>query len=406
MNWKIALIIVALLAVIILLVRMEPLKHRRAKEHLTKAAGGYNEHTKDARTALESIKKRDIGEERELLKIKRLDLLNDETLPDPLAEAETVAYDYIHLIDMVNPAHEQRGAILNDIRNYLLDDEIMPGIAYEPLMETYNTHETDFRVNRAGAIRKKAVATSDTAIDATNKYYENSRAWSSNTQSVHDSIAVRSLRDTYEHMATTDVRDTAATKASVVAWVAKNKPHLSETVNKVLNFISDGNSVSSYGGKSDADVLAQVWARTKHPNNAQNTENMRDAVVLALADSVENGTVVCVNGRCNKLIESLSGIDFEIEPSRTVEVLKNQAFEESGKIVRELLDSLANGDGALKNAAIAYKTGDDNLAAKEETDALRAELVAAINKNLDKYKKDISDGILNVWRIECEAGVI
>src|SRR3972149_2849747 len=83
-----------------------------------------------------------------------------------------------------------------------------------------------------------------------------------------------------------------------------------------------------------------VWERTKIHENEKKSRLMKEAVIDALVDCNEATGLVCMNGRCGRLIESLTLLDYDkdIGKTQTNEMIRNQVFDE----VKKMIDSEIN----------------------------------------------------------------
>lgn len=137
---------------------------------------------------------------------------------------------------------------------------------------------------------------------------------------------------------------------------------------KTIEVMSRGNWISSLNAR-ESEVLSNVWQRTGSAENEQNRASLRGALMNSLADCIEDGYngneyQVCISGRVGRVLGSMTLLDADeniSEPIKTAEILRNEVFSKSYKIIQDALketdEETARGyNGALESPAPEVET--------------------------------------------------
>lgn len=173
-----------------------------------------------------------------------------------------------------------------------------------------------------------------------------------------------------------------------------------------LDTMSEGAYIMAHNDTEDR-IVKYVWDRSKEPANAANADNIRDAVVVALHQSVTPGskTPVCINGRVSNILGSLVTLDHDdsVGAAVTEEQYKNDIYSNASKILEnELAKAADSNDPGQRQVADSYYDGN-------ETDNVAMELFKqnvrnSIDVMIDSYKGRINDNRLSTLRTDCYIG--
>lgn len=238
---------------------------------------------------------------------------------------------------------------------------------------------------RAGA--KTLTGAAELAIDDATKY-------TNDRQNVHDSHVNRDLRSIFKKMRSTRHDDPAADPLDDVEKFIRGKyaqeyPEKSVRAARILDIARTGEHIGTFND-TENEILATVWERCKHPRNRKNRDLMFEAVANSLADSLEDGKPVCINGRTGRVLNSLATLDFDSSVSdgaMTLEAYRNQIFQESKEIItREIARASRSADPAVVAGALAYDRGDD-----APIEPFTAVLKQELHTHVDSYSDKLSD---------------
>lgn len=183
---------------------------------------------------------------------------------------------------------------------------------------------------------------------------------------------------------------------------AKEYPGRVNDVKMVLDKINQGGFISTFDMNENA-IFAYVWERSKHPNNAKNSQLIKTAIINALADSVENSQIVCINGRCARVLGSLNTLDFdpEVGSAMTFEAYKNQIFQETKSIIETAIEGVKNSpDIAMKSVGDSFE--DINIIPDAiALDKFNEDLRSRISANLKEYRGKLSDNEIENIKQDC-----
>lgn len=208
------------------------------------------------------------------------------------------------------------------------------------------------------------------------------------TQNVHDSKVSGDAREILRKIKSqVDVEDELD---SIRGFIIENaEGQMRHRALEALEEMSKGGYMTTFGD-NEASILAQVWKRCSHPRN--NEKDMRISVVSGLADCFD-GTpqkLVCANGRCTRVINSLALIDYDpsLVSVLTFDAYKNLIMREALDIFNSALEDAENGTPAQRTVARSYEDPSvtaDPEAEKEFQDSLRKAVDGLIDTYSDKF---------------------
>jgi hypothetical protein len=153
-------------------------------------------------------------------------------------------------------------------------------------------------------IERKAIAaeSANTRTEYVDKYFNETARVESNPQNVHDSKVNDDFRDILSILKESVDGRTGADGRTGVDAIKQARDFIGiadisagrkvDAIN-VLNTIENVNAYVSTYDINERDLFGLIWMRAYHPRNNPNT--IKTAIIDGLADSVEHGTVVCVN---------------------------------------------------------------------------------------------------------------
>lgn len=224
------------------------------------------------------------------------------------------------------------------------------------------------------------------------------------TQNVHDTkISGDSNEILRKISAPVDVEIEIAGAERYITDEADLKPIARERALGALRKMAERGPMSTYG-LDEGHILALVWKRCSHVRNIVRRDEMQQSVASALADCYD-GTppkLVCANGRCTRVINSLALIDYDpsITSVMTFEAYKNEVMREVGEIFDNALEAAAEGTPEQRTVAESYR----NPAATADPEAERAfknDLRDAVDNLLAGYGDKFNARELEQLRQEC-----
>jgi hypothetical protein len=244
-------------------------------------------------------------------------------------------------------------------------------------------NETRARVTKAVAAPTKAAAVA-TAL---------APEYRSDSQNVHDTKLNGDLNATLAKLTETGPKGSTEIDAAIVECIdyVKDKPNALAAAQKMR----EGTHISTYN-TNEAYILAAVWRRCDHRFNVDNRELMREAVSVSLTDCTENGGLVCINGRCSRLLGSLVLLDFDstVGSALTFDAYKNQIYEETKEMFEREIEELHKSDSAdMRQLAQSYD--DPSI---EATDAATTEFHTLLKSQVDDLLTNYTN--LNAREIE------
>jgi hypothetical protein len=221
-------------------------------------------------------------------------------------------------------------------------------------------------------------------------------------QNVHDSKVNADLNQTLNKIA--EVKDVKAELAELRAYIESADAEKKSRALQIFNIMAAGSPISTYNS-TESYILAAVWCRSKHPRNAANSELMKEALVNAMADGIEGGSPVCINGRCARVLGSMVLLDFDesVGSAMTFDAYKNQIYTECKDIFDlNLQRAEISLDPDMKTLAESYK--DTSVEAPEEAEEeFKQWLKEDIDALLEKYREKLNEREMRQVRDECYA---
>jgi hypothetical protein len=293
-----------------------------------------------------------------------------------------------------------------------LDDDML-NIWLNGFHETLNNVGPEIRQETIDERVGRAVAAADDREQAIDNYFKDAVKFTSDAQNVHDSKVNSELRATLQKLRNStpnvNVRANVANcRKYIQDEYIKDPDNRQKATNalRILDVVSQGNTIGTFNDTED-HILALVWERCKHPRNEENADLMREAIANSLADGVENGSPVCINGRCTRILNSLVKLDYDdnMGKAMTYEMFKSQIFNETQEILKqEIARAKDSTDADLRTVGESYegKNVDTNPATEQQfKDAIKRE----IDQNFERYTEKLTPAEIGQIKQECYAAV-
>jgi len=172
--------------------------------------------------------------------------------------------------------------------------------------------------------------------------------------------------------------------------------------------MDEGNWITNLNAREN-EILSDIWKRTSSTSNVDNRDNMRAALVDSLADCVEKGYngaeyQVCASGRTGRVLSSMTLLDSDeaiSQPIKTGEILRNEVFAKSYKIIQDSLKETDpetargyNGELEVPAPDVDYKVNAFEKYLKDKiSDTLKDEYRHVDPHILDNLIKDAQAGV-------------
>jgi len=262
-------------------------------------------------------------------------------------------------------------------------------------------------VDGGGAFGNSSITTAVTmpdgpvTVDVTEDVIDRAAKYRPDAQNSHDSAVNRGIRDGLARIRADN--NVAAELASIREYAAGGSKY-APAMTTLAKMADNTEPVGTYGMREDA-ILAAVWARARHPRNSANAENIRDAVIDALADGAApglGGGTVCANGRVARVFGALAGLDYDpaVGTLGDMGMWRNQIFNEVKSVIAA---TAAHESGSADHeiaVAAKFYLGDD-VDDCVNTDKFDAILARAIHDTVYKYVDDIGGSAAAAITREC-----
>lgn len=252
-------------------------------------------------------------------------------------------------------------------------------------------------------------AAAGTKEEAAGMFLDDATNYTSDPQNVHDTKVNNDLRATLYSIRGGAEMNPAACIAEARAFIdakCAEQADKRRAALRTLETVALGGHIDTFDMTED-QIFGLVWTRAKHPRNAPNADLIKEAIVNSLADCIENDAIVCINGRCSRIINSLALVDFneDVGHVMTYEAYKNQIYGETRDIIARAVDQAKSSPAALLRAVGESWSGADIVADPVVEQHFVEGIKDEINRNLGNYASKLTpDEITNI-RLECYAAV-
>lgn len=258
-------------------------------------------------------------------------------------------------------------------------------------------------IGYAEARAENARANSNNRAEAATLALADAQIYTSDPQNVHESKVNSDLRQILERIKEDNINPKKCIE-DAIKYINKSKisKKKKEDALTTLNIISNKNMIYTFNLSEDM-IFALVWHRSNHINNKSKIGKtsrgklIKDAIVEALADSIENGLPVCINGRCSRIIASLCTIDFDNanDSIMTFEAYKNQIYSEITNLVNACINAPPVN---LVNGAKLFNEGSDDTT---EVVDFKKYLGNEIINHINAYKDKLTDKEIDIIKKDC-----
>lgn len=231
------------------------------------------------------------------------------------------------------------------------------------------------------------------------EYYTKSPI-SSDPQNVHDTEVVNELAIRYNRIKNKNQKNPKSESLfDIEEAINKHNFQSHKEKQNALNafyIMCKGNNISSLSDTED-NVIYNIWNRIKDNDNKDNQNELKKSFMNSLSSIYENDKPVCINGRCSRMIDSLTLLDTDKkinQPIKTTEILRSEILNKSYKIIQ---DELAATDNDTREIYNGNKSGDiikfeSYLKDKIET-TIRDDYPEVKPSTLDNLIKDAQAGV-------------
>ena len=215
----------------------------------------------------------------------------------------------------------------------------------------------------------------------------------SDTQNVHDTQLINDLRIFYETLP----KHSEVDKEEIVDYII-NSEMLNEQSKlnalRALDAFDKTHTITSLNTDLNV-VLATVWKN-----------GYRDETLNALADCIERDSVVCITGRCNRLLYEAS-LKNAKTPLMTQDAYKHQIINEVQNIINDKIDDALKSPNDKVRAVAESYTNPETVVDASVEEEFKNSLKLTIRKFIDgEYKSKLTPTFLNKMQEYCELAVV
>ncbi len=156
----------------------------------------------------------------------------------------------------------------------------------------------------------------------------------------------------------------------------------------VLDQMYNFNHFHTPSGLNEMEILRLIWQRINHPINSLHQSDLKEALLVQLADCKPNDVMMCLTGRVSRILQSLETIDAEnVVDLKPLWAIKDEIGTIFGRYVDKLLNRVDH----------VYRDAYEALDRTERQCQHVKEFQVCLKRNLDrKFKlKYLDTNILN-----------
>ncbi|MCK4968611.1 MAG: hypothetical protein KAS12_06150 [Candidatus Aenigmarchaeota archaeon] len=215
-------------------------------------------------------------------------------------------------------------------------------------------------------------------------------------QNVHDSNVNKDVRKIYDEIRNQRrIENIDHIKEFISTRYTGDRAAVLEVLNRSL---SSGTLTTV--NDTELNLLLNVWNRALDERNTKNETLIKEAVIDNLANCWENGTIVCMNGRCNRILSSLVLLDFDDKMGKiqTTEQYKNEVYDLAKKTFDgEIIAAKHTDNPDLVKYATSFEdlSIDDTEIPIDVKDTFKLGFEQKIDSILEKYKDNITPDMKN-----------
>jgi hypothetical protein len=270
---------------------------------------------------------------------------------------------------------------------------------------TLNNHGPQIRQTTTAA-RAAVAAQEPTQAAAVSRYLDLATHYTDDQQNVHDTKVNKDLNAILRRIKTNDTHctdNTDATLNDIRKFIRTEYTGSKDRAMRAVDAMCSNPTPILTFGETESNILALTWLRAQHRRNAENSYDIQTAVCNALEDSVEGGNVVCSNGRCGRVLNSLALIDFDptLTGAMTYEAYRNKIFQETKEIFeREMTIAEQSDDPKIRQIGQSF----DDPSIDQDPQALaiiKTGIKHEIDSNIEKYNHILSPAEQSNIKQEC-----
>lgn len=168
-------------------------------------------------------------------------------------------------------------------------------------------------------------------------------------QNVHDSHVNDDLRKIYHKIVQNNMLDDTppVSRDDLVTYLKSTlSPNKLRRAQKTLAAVDKAGNNSAVGAHEN-QIIDEVWQRINSRENEDRQNELKESLADALIDATdESGYTVCSNGRCARVLSSLTLLDTNPDvaaPVKTREILRSEVMSKASKIIETAIDNLPGG---------------------------------------------------------------
>lgn len=294
------------------------------------------------------------------------------------------------------------------INNRLQTDNIL---AFQPNFDRIREVVRDARIRVSEGSPQKP----NSKIDSIDNYYAE-KSIPNDPQNVHDSQVGNDIKNKFNKILEKNKFDKTEynkegafedIRSEIMKYNFPTETHRERAL-LILHKFSEGHENTNLNTTED-QILINIWKRINSPDNEQQKDNLKASLFDAMADSmdIDNYGVykeVCLSGRCNRALESLTLLDRDSEiskPIKTTEILRNEIFSKSHKIIQDELRKIPQDVADVYNGKISSASLELDKKVEDFENHVRNEIEKTIREDYADTKPHVLDQLIE----DAKAGI-
>lgn len=263
------------------------------------------------------------------------------------------------------------------------------------LMDVFNIDVNQKNLNSYISLDDAKPKTGETKQDTIDRVINQSITHTSDSQNVHDHETQSDIRNIASRLNINRTSNVVPDEILNYILVCEYGADKKNKAIQALDTIRDHGINIVAVNATEQQILSAVWNRAHEPINADNAENIRMAIVDALASCIENERPVCSTGRSTRILASLCLLDKDPTMSQlgTAESYKNDILAEAHTMFNDTIkEACESPDVELKLLGTSFN--DSNVDVSGVTEQTKQRFIEIYESKLNilsnKYKSHLT----------------
>lgn len=293
--------------------------------------------------------------------------------------------------------------VIADILTFFNEDR-GPNLGWQAtrfVNETYNKL-SDKKREDAAQLKTALVADGAKHTDVISETLDTFKEIRDDSQNVHDTSVNAGLKRTLDYLVKAHGNAYGGMAQLIAAPQYEHHSNKSE-IDKTLGIIEAARGTVQPFNMTEGDIFNTIIARIFAPVNEVNRAALIDAFLDALAESA----YVCSNGRCARMIASLTLLDAQpgLGIVKTKDMIRAEIYDEAKKIIDGEIQKAAGSMDETQRIVANYYSSGGSPPSPVAMAEFEQKCRAALDTCIDRYAADFTKAELQNIKEDCYTGI-